>query len=88
MGCGFRQTKENQIILDSLIPEFFVRLGGATSIDVTKLGIDKAYGIKKLKDILGIPLKEMIYVGTPCFQEETTTRLNRRASFLSRSMPQ
>ena len=54
-------------ILETLIPEFSVRIGGATSIDVTKHGIDKAYGIKKLRDILGILLKEMIYVGDALF---------------------
>jgi len=44
-----------------------VRLGGATSIDVTKPGIDKAYGIRKLRDILGIPIDEMIFVGDAIF---------------------
>jgi len=48
-------------------PEFSVRLGGATSIDVTKPGIDKAYGIKKLQETLGISVKEMIYVGDALF---------------------
>jgi HAD superfamily hydrolase (TIGR01484 family) len=54
-------------ILDTLLPEFSVRMGGATSIDVTKPGIDKAYGIRKLRDILGIPLKEMIFIGDALF---------------------
>jgi phosphomannomutase len=54
-------------ILDTLIPEFSVRMGGATSIDVTKPGIDKAYGIKKLRDLLGISLKEMIFIGDALF---------------------
>lgn len=49
--------------LDTLIPEFSVRLGGTTSIDITKKGIDKAYGIKKLRDILKIPINEMIFIG-------------------------
>ncbi len=53
--------------LDKLIPEFSVRLGGATSIDVTKPGIDKAYGIRKLRDILGIKLSEMIFIGDAIF---------------------
>lgn len=52
-------------ILDRLMPGFSVLLGGATSIDVTKPGIDKAYGIRKLRDVLGISLKEMIFVGDP-----------------------
>ena len=63
----FAKRKRIKAVLDTLIPEFSVRLGGATSIDVTKPGIDKAYGIKKLQDILGISLKEMIYVGDALF---------------------
>jgi phosphomannomutase len=54
-------------ILDTLIPEFSVRLGGSTSIDVTKPGIDKAYGIRKLRDILGIAIEEMIFIGDALF---------------------
>jgi phosphomannomutase len=65
--ADFAKRKKIKTILDTLIPEFSVRLGGATSIDVTKPGIDKAYGIRKLKDILGIPLEEMIYVGDALF---------------------
>ena len=30
-------------------------------------GIDKAYGIKKLRDILGVSLQEMIYIGDALF---------------------
>lgn len=62
-------TKRKQIkaILDPLIPGFSVRMGGATSIDVTKPGIDKAYGVKKLRDLLKIPLKEMIFIGDALF---------------------
>ena len=53
--------------LDAEIPEFSVRLGGTTSIDITKPGIDKAYGIRKLREILGIELDEMIFVGDALF---------------------
>jgi phosphomannomutase len=63
----FAKRKKIKAILDPLIPGFSVRLGGATSIDVTKPGIDKAYGIHKLRDVLGISLKEMIYVGDALF---------------------
>jgi len=45
------------------IPEFEVRVGGSTSIDVTKHGIDKAYGIKKLIGLLGVAKEELIFVG-------------------------
>ena len=43
-------------------------MGGATSIDVTKPGIDKAYGIRKLRDILSIPLSEMVFIGDALFE--------------------
>lgn len=46
-----------------LIPEFEVRVGGVTSIDVTKLGIDKAYGMKKLMEMLDIAKDEILFVG-------------------------
>jgi hydroxymethylpyrimidine pyrophosphatase-like HAD family hydrolase len=38
-----------------------------SSIDVTKHGIDKAYGIRKLRDVLGIGIKEMIFIGDAVF---------------------
>jgi phosphomannomutase len=63
----FAKRKKIKAILDTFIPEFSVRLGGATSIDITKPGIDKAYGVRKLRDILGISLKEMIFIGDALF---------------------
>jgi phosphomannomutase len=63
----FTKRKRMKAILDTWIPEFSVRLGGATSIDVTKPGIDKAYGIKKLRAFLGIAIEEMIFVGDALF---------------------
>jgi phosphomannomutase len=46
-----------------LIPEFEVRVGGVTSIDVTKLGIDKAYGMKKLTELLKINKEDILFIG-------------------------
>jgi len=63
----YTKRKKIKSILDTFIPEFSVRMGGATSIDVTKPGIDKAYGIRKLRDILNISLKEMIFIGDALF---------------------
>ncbi len=63
----FTKRKKIKGILDTYIPGFSVRMGGTTSIDITKLGIDKAYGIRKLKDILGIPIKDMIFIGDALF---------------------
>lgn len=65
--ADYTKRKKIKATLDTLIPDFSVRIGGSTSIDITKPGIDKAYGIKKLRDILGIPVHEMIYVGDALF---------------------
>lgn len=46
-----------------LIPEFEVRVGGVTSVDVTKPGIDKAYGMQKLLDMLSISKKDVLFIG-------------------------
>src|SRR5579859_4494224 len=64
---GFTKRKQIQAFLDKLLPEFSVHLGGTTSVDVTKPGIDKAYGIKKLRDILNISIGEMIFIGDALF---------------------
>ena len=63
----YAKRKKIKAILEPMIPGFSVRLGGATSIDVTMPGIDKAYGIGKLRDLLGVTIKEMIFIGDALF---------------------
>jgi len=46
-----------------LLPELEVRSGGSTSIDITRKGIDKAYGMRKLAALTGIPIERMLFVG-------------------------
>lgn len=45
------------------LPGLEVRSGGSTSIDVTRAGIDKAFGIRALSERTGIPLSEMLFYG-------------------------
>ncbi|MFC7764673.1 HAD-IIB family hydrolase [Leucobacter soli] len=45
------------------LPELEVRSGGSTSVDITRRGIDKAYGMRKLAEQTGIGLDEMLFVG-------------------------
>jgi phosphomannomutase len=54
-------------ILRKLLPELEVRIGGATSIDVTKKGIDKAYGVRQIKSHLRVPISRMLFVGDAIF---------------------
>ena len=63
----FAKRKPMAAALATLIPQFSVHLGGATSIDVTQHGIDKGYGIRKLRDLLRIEIHEMIYIGDALF---------------------
>jgi HAD superfamily hydrolase (TIGR01484 family) len=65
----FKKRKKILEIINGSLAEFSVRLGGTTSIDVTKPGIDKAYGIKKLQETLHIPIEEMIFVGDALFPD-------------------
>lgn len=45
------------------IPEFDIRLGGTTSIDITKRGVNKGYGIRQLEKHLKMHLDDMIFIG-------------------------
>ena len=53
--------------LDPLLPNFSVRVGGATTIDITKKGIDKAYGIGQMEKHLGFSRDEMLFMGDALF---------------------
>jgi phosphomannomutase len=57
--------KRNRLkaLLEMRLPDFAVRIGGSTSVDITKPGIDKAYGMQKLAAISGIDLPEMLFIG-------------------------
>jgi len=63
----FAKRKKIKAILDITLPDYGVAMGGMTSIDVTKAGIDKAYGIYKLRDILHVPIDDMIFIGDALF---------------------
>ena len=63
----FKKREKIKEILKPLIPAFSIQLGGSTSIDVTRPGIDKAYGVKKLHEILGVAIRDMIFVGDAIF---------------------
>ena len=58
-------TKKFKIrdIVASKIPEFNVRAAGATSIDVTKPGVDKAYGMNKLMEATGFNKEDILFMG-------------------------
>jgi len=45
------------------LPDLEVRAGGSTSIDITRRGIDKAYGIREFATIIGVDFPNILFVG-------------------------
>ena len=45
------------------VPDLEVRAGGSTSVDITRRGIDKAYGMAKLVEMTGIAPHDMLFIG-------------------------
>lgn len=63
----FAKRKIIQADLRQRLPGLSINMGGATSIDITREGVDKAYGLKKLRDASGIALDAMMFVGDAIF---------------------
>ncbi len=49
--------------LDKLIPEYEVMIGGSTSLDITRKGMNKGYGIRRITETLGYNIDEMLFFG-------------------------
>ncbi len=45
------------------LPGLEVRSGGSTSVDITRRGIDKAYGVGELARMLHLDLSEILFIG-------------------------
>lgn len=63
----FAKRKIIQADLKTRLPGLSINMGGATSIDITREGVDKAYGLKKLRDESGIALDSMMFIGDAIF---------------------
>ncbi len=64
----FEKRKKIVARLEKPLKEFSIGMGGTTSIDIVKPGIDKAYGIRKLEKILDFSISEMLFVGDALFE--------------------
>ena len=63
----FEKRKIIQADLKQRLPGLSINMGGATSIDITQEGVDKAYGLKRLRDESGIALDAMMFIGDAIF---------------------
>src|SRR5690606_19628427 len=64
----FEKRKKIVERLEKPLKEFSIGMGGTTSIDIVKPGIDKAYGIRKLEKILDFSIPEMLFIGDALFK--------------------
>jgi len=63
-----REKREKMVAaIRTKIPEFDVRIGGSTSIDITRKGMNKAYGIRKLEQYLNLSADDITFVGDTLF---------------------
>ncbi len=63
----FAKRKVIQADLRQRLPGLSINMGGATSIDITREGVDKAYGLRKLHEASGIALDAMLFIGDAIF---------------------
>jgi len=56
-------------VLKKYLPDFASHIGGATSIDVTRKGIDKAYGLRRMLEYLNLPSEKLLYIGDELFPD-------------------
>jgi hydroxymethylpyrimidine pyrophosphatase-like HAD family hydrolase len=54
-------------LLEQRLPNYEVKMNAMTTIDVTRKGVSKALGIRKLSEFLHIPPEEMLYIGDALF---------------------
>jgi phosphomannomutase len=55
-------------VLRTKLPDLEITIGGTTSIDVTRKGVNKTLCVKKLKEHLSLERKSMLFVGDALFR--------------------
>lgn len=56
-----------QAALLKRLPDFSVRVNAMSSVDITRNGLTKAYGVRRLSESTGVPISDMLYVGDALF---------------------
>lgn len=54
-------------ILEKDIPEFEIRINANSSIDITHKGIDKAYAMRKIEELLNVGKENIVFLGDALF---------------------
>jgi hypothetical protein len=61
-GDGSKKRRLRDYAAERL-PDLEVRVGGSTSVDITRKGIDKAYGIGRLMKQLNVSPDQLLFIG-------------------------
>ncbi|WP_213980983.1 HAD-IIB family hydrolase [Sphingomonas sp. dw_22] len=59
----FAKRKRLQAALQAQLPDLSINIGGSTSIDITRKGVDKAYGMRRLIESSGIAADAILFLG-------------------------
>jgi len=66
---GGELRKEMIVLLQDYLPEFSIKVGGTTSIDITRGEFDKSTGIKKLNSLFDkLEYKNTLFIGDSFFE--------------------
>lgn len=63
--------KKRSSIVDRLkvkIPQYEISIGGTTSVDITRKGVDKAYAIGKIEELLKVTKEDIIFIGDALYK--------------------
>lgn len=63
----FAKRKVIQADLIRRLPNVSINLGGATSVDITQPGVDKAWGLKRLSERSGVAEADILFIGDAIF---------------------
>jgi len=59
----FAKRRRLQAALQTQLPDLSINIGGSTSIDITRKGVDKAYGMRRLFESSGITPDATLFLG-------------------------
>ena len=63
-----KKRRALQTTLKQELPELSINLGGATSVDITRKGVDKAYAMNRLQGYAGVTKEEMLFMGDATYE--------------------
>ncbi len=83
---------KRRIIVDLIkkdIPEFEIRVNSVSSIDITRKGIDKAYAIEKIKQLLKVEDEDIVFIGDALYPGGNDSAVKKtRVDFIQPSDPE